>query len=183
VFGVAAASALGHANEAQRLGLADGWRDAVVVDSIFDELSLGNRQLPVVVTAVVRKLDGNPIYRHARRPREHAIGWRFQHRNRIRSPLLASLVAPLYGHGTISTARTIAALRCFLVMVLTSAGSVGGKARIASRCVEYLPIKVPESVKAKKLPSSGTMGPGEVRAVIGANVAGAQRTGDVLAAG
>ena len=54
---VARLAAFGHFEEAEYLAFADAWRDGILVDAVLDKMLVGDRQLAVVVAAVLRQLD------------------------------------------------------------------------------------------------------------------------------
>jgi hypothetical protein len=60
VFGVTSPAALGHANETQRFGLTDSGGDGGVMDSVVNEVLILERQLSVIVAAVIAELKFYP---------------------------------------------------------------------------------------------------------------------------
>jgi hypothetical protein len=57
MLGVAATSAFGNSDEAERLGLPNGWRHRGTVHPVLDEVICRNWELSIVIATVVGKFD------------------------------------------------------------------------------------------------------------------------------
>jgi hypothetical protein len=79
VFSIATPPTSGDANEAERFGLTNGWRDGGMVYAVLHEIVRRDRQLSVIVAAVVTKLDldarNNEVGGTGQRP----VCWRLKH--------------------------------------------------------------------------------------------------------
>ena len=96
-------------DETKALKFTDGGRDRISVDTIFDQMIVGELQLAVVVAAVLLKLDLDAGKNTMGGKRQDAVGRALEHFDQPRREraidLVAAMVAPL-AHGSISASRT-----------------------------------------------------------------------------
>jgi hypothetical protein len=78
-FGVAGAALLGHFDEAEGDEFADGGCDCVVMQAVFDELYVGDREPAIVLAAVVGVFDLDAIERLTCGSAERLEGGGFHH--------------------------------------------------------------------------------------------------------
>ena len=94
--------------ESERLALADAWADGVPVDAVLDEVLVRDRELAVVLAAVLGKFDLDSGEDAVTAERQHAIRGALQHRDQPAGKLAAEAVAAMIGtpaaHGSSSSA-------------------------------------------------------------------------------
>jgi hypothetical protein len=78
-FASARPAPLRHLQKPERLKLSDCRAYGVAMNAVFHEMLVSHRQLAVVVSAVMRKLNHNPIKNTPRGQAQHAVGWAFHH--------------------------------------------------------------------------------------------------------
>jgi hypothetical protein len=66
----------------------------MALDPIAHKIAVGDRQSPVVVSAMVPQLDFNPVKDTPGGQAEDSVGWGFQHLNQARRKLPADLGSP-----------------------------------------------------------------------------------------
>jgi hypothetical protein len=93
ILSIAATATLHDTDETKCSGFSDSWRNGVVVDSVCLEILKSYRQPAVVVAAVMRKLDLDPVDNASSRKRKGAPRWAFYHLDHVCSKLATDSVA------------------------------------------------------------------------------------------